>query len=97
MKLFLTTAVLAAALSTSAFAQGTKAADESKSAPSGQTSVSSDKNTAGSEGAKASGAAIPGGAMKPATTGVASDPKKDPNATQGQTGEKTGVTGGGNK
>ena len=91
MKLFLTTAVLAAALSTSAFAQGVDS-NEKRSAPSGQVT----STTTSQESGSAKSGSVPGAAMKPSTMGAGSEPKKDPPAQQGETGTKTGV-GGNNK
>lgn len=91
MKLFLTTAVLAAVLSTGAFAQGaTKSLDE-QAAPQGQSKVSNQPESAGT----ASGAKASGGAMmndnKAATSG-AGTPKDT--GSKDAPGDKTGVSGG---
>jgi hypothetical protein len=89
MKLFLTTAVLAAVLSTSAYAQNTSP-EEKQGAPTGQVKSTTQEPGGMASGAKAS---TSGAAMKKDSTSGAGTPK-DSAGSKDAPGEKTGVSGG---
>jgi hypothetical protein len=90
MKILLTTAVLAAVLSTGAFAQGTDS-EEKQAAPSGQTKATTqDKGSAqGMSGSKASGTS-----MNKADQTSGAGTSKDSAGSKNAPGDKTGVSGG---
>lgn len=91
MKLFLTTAVLAATLATSAYAGGAgEAATEAKSAPSGQLKVSTESGKQAEKGQPASSGAKMDD--KAATSGAGTP--KDTVGSKDAPGDKTGVSGG---